>query len=272
MWLSTTGSSALGQPSTNTARSEDSFRHPPTHRDYRRIRRPTRALPSRLLGGRSARTRTKNRVDFAALRVPKHTIKKHAPRETTNVPTPPSPSEELLEKYKSRHEERPWAQPPTPKARPKIPVAPTPPPPPPPISPYSPNTKKSLLTVVKSLDAGLAAYFHKQRKHIKVGTSWQEFFELVDEDRSGRLTFDELAASVLSGTLKCKDLSRYDLRVFFAKADKDSSGEVTLREFTTLIYEVQLSAWPDLTDEACDKAVDILNAAAGHWYRADGNW
>ena len=95
--------------------------------------------------------------------------------------------------------------------------------------------------MVKSLDAGLAAYFHKQRKHIKVGTSWQEFFELVDEDRSGRLTFDELAASVLNGTLKCKDLSRYDLRVFFAKADKDSSGEVTLREFTTLIYEVQLS-------------------------------
>ena len=149
MWLSTTGSSALGQPSTNTARSEDSFRHPPTHRDYRRIRRPTRALPSRLLGGtRSPRSRTKSRVDFAALRVPKHTIKKHAPRETTNVPTPPSPSEELLEKYKSRHEERPWAQPPTPKARPKPPVAPTPPPPPPP-SPYSPNTKKSLLTVVK---------------------------------------------------------------------------------------------------------------------------
>ena len=35
---------------------------------------------------------------------------------------------------------------------------------------------------------------------------------------------------------------------------------------------MQLSAWPDLTDEACDKAVDILNQAAGHWYRADGNW
>ena len=127
---------------------------PADARDYRRIRRPTRALPSRLLGGRSPRTRTKNRVDFAALRVPKHTIKKHAPRETTNVPTPPSPSEGLLEKYKSRHEERPWAQPPTPKARPKIPVAPTPPPPPPPPSPYSPNTKKSLLTVVKKLGRG----------------------------------------------------------------------------------------------------------------------
>ena len=49
----------------------------------------------------------------------------------------------------------------------------------------------------------------------------------MDEDRSGRLTFDELAASVLNGTLKCKDLSRYDLRVFFAKADKDSHSEVT---------------------------------------------
>ena len=36
---------------------------------------------------------------------------------------------------------------------------------------------------------------------------------------------------------------------------------------------MQLSAWPDLTDDACNKAaVDILNAAAGHWYRADGNW
>ena len=61
--------------------------------------------------------------------------------------------------------------------------------------------------MVKSLDAGLAAYFHKQRKHVKVGTSWQEFFELVDEDRSGRLTFDELASSV---ELNART-SRYDL-------------------------------------------------------------
>ena len=66
MWLSTTGSSALGQPSTNTARSEDSFRHPPTHSDYRRIRRPdARGCRVGYLETRRARER-KTSVDFAA--------------------------------------------------------------------------------------------------------------------------------------------------------------------------------------------------------------
>ena len=295
MWLSTTGA-GLGQPSTKTHRSEDSFRHPPTHRDLRRVKRPARAVPSR--SPRSPRVRAKARLprsveeirgetnqarlDFAALRVPKHSVQRHATRDTTNVPTSPLPppplvSEKLIKRAEARESPRTWVNPPKARAAPPTPTPAivTPALTPPPVvqsEPFSPNTKKSLLSVVKALDAGLAAYSLRKGQHVRVGTSWRRFFELVDEDHSGRLTFDELASAVLGGTLRCKDLSRYDLRVFFSKADDDASGEVTEKEFTSLIYTVQLSNWPDIGNAQCDAAVDTLNKAASHWYNCSGNW
>ena len=58
-------------------------------------------------------------------------------------------------------------------------------------------------------------------------------------------------------------LSRYELRIFFAKADDDDSGEVSADEFQSLIYRVQLERWPDLEEEAITEAVDVLNAGRG---------
>ena len=93
----------------------------------------------------------------------------------------------------------------------------------------------------------------------------------VDEDESGRITFDELAR-VCVEPLRIKNLGRYELRCFWRRVDADSSGECTAKEFTSLVYRVRLGTWPDLDDDTCDRVVDVLNAAAEKWHRASGNW
>ena len=74
----------------------------------------------------------------------------------------------------------------------------------------------------------------------KLGEEWKVFFNLVDEDQSGRLDAAELekAMAVLRVSL-----SDEDLRGLFACADEDGSGEVTTAEFQHCVYKLELETW-----------------------------
>eukprot|EP00439_Symbiodinium_sp_Y106_P056076 s1144_g7.t2 len=67
-------------------------------------------------------------------------------------------------------------------------------------------------------------------------------------------------------------VSRYELRVFWRRLDEDNSGQASVEEFGRLMYKIELSQWPDLTDDEIWRVVGVLNQAAHKWHRAGGNW
>eukprot|EP00913_Durusdinium_trenchii_P028664 g26880.t1 len=51
-------------------------------------------------------------------------------------------------------------------------------------------------------------------------------------------------------------------------------GDLTtsIEEFGRLMYKIELSQWPDLSDDDLERIVALLNRAAHKWHRAGGNW
>jgi len=54
--------------------------------------------------------------------------------------------------------------------------------------------------------------------------------------------------------------------------DSDNSGQVTISEFSRMMYCIELSSWPDLSPEERDRCVKRLNEAADKWHHSGGNW
>ncbi|CAJ1330951.1 unnamed protein product [Effrenium voratum] len=63
-----------------------------------------------------------------------------------------------------------------------------------------------------------------------------------------------------------------DLRVLFAEADLDGSGEVSATEWSSMLYRLELSTWPTADEVNVPRAVATINRAAAKWYRAGDNW
>lgn len=100
---------------------------------------------------------------------------------------------------------------------------------------------------------------------------WDKVFDVVNTDRSYRLTYPEFESAV-NDKLRCKDISGNELKAFWRAVDANGSGEVTRTEFGNAVYTLELRSWPELDDGAMERTVRILNAAADHYYRCSGNW
>ncbi|CAE8597010.1 unnamed protein product [Polarella glacialis] len=61
--------------------------------------------------------------------------------------------------------------------------------------------------------------------------------------------------------------------VLWRRLDIDGSGEVSLEEFTILMYRVDLASWPEASSpDDIDRVIRRLNAAVEKWHHAGGNW
>mmetsp|Transcript_44544 Transcript_44544/g.80042 ORF Transcript_44544/g.80042 Transcript_44544/m.80042 type:complete len:1940 (+) Transcript_44544:73-5892(+) len=69
-----------------------------------------------------------------------------------------------------------------------------------------------------------------------------------------------------------KGVTHEDMRVLFALADQDGSGEVSASEWALSLYHLDLDSWPDAHDEDLPNAVECINAAAMKYYQAQDNW
>jgi len=127
-----------------------------------------------------------------------------------------------------------------------------------------------LLSVADRMGSCLVSFYKSRGIHHGMDGNWQKFFQDVDEDGSGRLSFDELDSAVRD-KLRAR-LTRYELRVFWRFVDADGSGEVTLKEFVDLMYRLKMASWPDLDDTALARVVSVINTAAEKWHRCGGNW
>lgn len=131
-------------------------------------------------------------------------------------------------------------------------------------------TDPTLLAVAAKMTDALLAYYQRRGVHVGIDSNWEKFFEDVDKDGSGRMTFEELDNAV-RGMLRAQ-ISRYELRVFWRRLDNDDSGLVTLKEFARLFYRIDMSHWPDMSPAALERVVGTLNKAAEKWHRSGGNW
>ena len=124
----------------------------------------------------------------------------------------------------------------------------------------------ALHSVAQRLNKSLIAYMQKKGAQ---GASWSQFFAESDWDGSGMISFEELDIAVKK-RLKAP-VSRYELRVFWRRLDEDS-GQASIEEFGRLMYKIELSQWPDLSEDEIERTVSVLNQAAHKWHRAGGNW
>lgn len=122
--------------------------------------------------------------------------------------------------------------------------------------------------VVKRLIGALEAYF--TRKPVKTRCSWAKFFQEIDEDKSGLVTLDELAAAVQNHL--GSPITRYELRVFWRRLDSDGSGQATQEEFEQIIHSIEILQWPVLNRKQLSTFVKKLNDAAEKWHGCSGNW
>lgn len=126
----------------------------------------------------------------------------------------------------------------------------------------------ALQAVARQLNKALVA--HAQKRQSDGPPSWARFFMEADTDGSGMISFEELD---IAARRKLKaPVSRYELRVFWRRLDEDNSGQASVEEFGRLMYKIELSQWPDLTDDEIWRVVGVLNQAAHKWHRAGGNW
>jgi len=106
---------------------------------------------------------------------------------------------------------------------------------------------------------------------VKSGTpSWAKFFSEADAQGRGLITFEEFDDAIRR-RLQAK-VKRYELLVFWKHVDADGSGQITPQEFMRLMYCIELSTWPDLTQDELDRCVNKLSAEADKWHHAGGNW
>mmetsp|Transcript_54805 Transcript_54805/g.102773 ORF Transcript_54805/g.102773 Transcript_54805/m.102773 type:complete len:1348 (+) Transcript_54805:158-4201(+) len=132
-----------------------------------------------------------------------------------------------------------------------------------------PNLDATLLSVAKRMGEALNSYYRKLGVHHGV-QSWDKFFADVDTDGSGRMTFEELDNAVRNKLRT--GISRYELRVFWRRVDADDSGMVTPKEFSRLMYRIDIMPWPTLNQAQLERVVRVINTAAEKWHRSGGNW
>ncbi|CAK9046277.1 unnamed protein product, partial [Durusdinium trenchii] len=125
----------------------------------------------------------------------------------------------------------------------------------------------ALHSVAERLNQALVAFTQKKATRGS-GPSWSQFFAENAADGSGMISFEEL--DIARQKLKAA-VSRYELRVFWRRLDEDS-GQASIEEFGRLMYKIELSQWPDLSDDDLERIVALLNRAAHKWHRAGGNW
>eukprot|EP00930_Biecheleria_cincta_P018104 TRINITY_DN1420_c0_g3_i1.p1 TRINITY_DN1420_c0_g3~~TRINITY_DN1420_c0_g3_i1.p1 ORF type:complete len:1071 (+),score=140.28 TRINITY_DN1420_c0_g3_i1:278-3490(+) len=122
--------------------------------------------------------------------------------------------------------------------------------------------------VVKPLIDALKMYFAK--KPMKTHWSWAKFFQEMDEDKSGLVTFDELAAAAQNRL--GSPITRYELRMLWHRLDRDGSGQATQAEFEQIIHSIEMLKWPVLTPKQLSTFIKKLNDAAEKWHGCGGNW
>lgn len=122
--------------------------------------------------------------------------------------------------------------------------------------------------VVKRLTGALDVYFAK--KPIKTHRSWGKFFQEMDADKSGLVTFEELAAAVQDQL--GSPITRYELRVFWRRLDSDGSGQASQDEFEQIMHTSEVSQWRVLTPIELGRFIKKISDAADKWHRCNGNW
>lgn len=126
------------------------------------------------------------------------------------------------------------------------------------------------------LERALQSYWAERGVHSNThcgGGNWGRFFEEVDADSSGRLSFGEFTAALRGKLGKWTgSLSQDDVHALWAHMDPDGSGEVTAKELRVRLYRLELEAWPDAEEGVLRRTVAEMNAAAKRWHQAAGNW
>jgi Ca2+-binding EF-hand superfamily protein len=131
---------------------------------------------------------------------------------------------------------------------------------------------KELSTTVQKLKRALEKWSAHRVQAIKGSPSalWDMFFEFCDDDKSGRLSFEEVDHGCRE-SLKC-DLTRYEMRILWKFVDQDGSGLVDAKEWFQAMYKIELSMWPDFTDSQLVKVIFKINEAMEKWHKHGGNW
>ncbi|CAJ1410903.1 unnamed protein product [Effrenium voratum] len=160
---------------------------------------------------------------------------------------------------------------------------------------------QELLTMKRILQSSLQSFWAKRGKRLKIKDGWELFWKEADEEKYGRLNFQQLEENLRALLMKHSDsllsprtalnsarasmphadetrdpvlkgITREDLRVLFAEADLDGSGEVSATEWSSMLYRLELSTWPTADEVNVPRAVATINRAAAKWYRAGDNW
>jgi len=144
-----------------------------------------------------------------------------------------------------------------------------------------------LRALAQRLEGGLQAFYKEKgilaNTHC-AGGNWDRFFHEVDADGSGRLAWGEFSTEVLGrlskyvlgaktadNSISPEDLRR-DLQALWKQMDPDGSGEVTAKELSLSLYQLEMEAWPEPNEEIVAKVVNEISQAAQHFHRAGGNW
>eukprot|EP00931_Biecheleriopsis_adriatica_P047104 TRINITY_DN2712_c0_g1_i3.p1 TRINITY_DN2712_c0_g1~~TRINITY_DN2712_c0_g1_i3.p1 ORF type:complete len:1988 (-),score=454.39 TRINITY_DN2712_c0_g1_i3:74-6037(-) len=134
---------------------------------------------------------------------------------------------------------------------------------------YTRRVGSALKHVAAELTQAVSAYQAEKGLLSSPAESWARFVHAMDNDKNGRMSFDELVEAVRLHLRA--NISRYQLLVLWRRLDEDGSGEVTTDEFTKFMYRIDLSDWPDASDEEIAGIVRRIQVAA-KWLEADHKW
>jgi len=148
------------------------------------------------------------------------------------------------------------------------------------IIPYVERSSERLQEIAQTLDKSLADYWARRGVHTNVSGNWGKFFEEADDDGSGRLGLAELEEflSTRLRTRGCpagdliKGITKDDLIGLWNKVDADGSGLVTVKEWESCLYRMEVETWPDADAKTLTRVADVISKAAGKWHHCGGNW
>ena len=86
--------------------------------------------------------------------------------------------------------------------------------------------------------------------------NWARLFAQMDEDRSGRLDYDEFRKAVAALGV---EVAVSDLDALWAYVEADGSGEATIKEFQDATYLLMIDGWPVLDKQEKRALVFELN-------------
>lgn len=134
-----------------------------------------------------------------------------------------------------------------------------------------------LRIVCRKIERKLTEEYRRRGIHGEIAGNVKRLFQEIDADGSDRVTFSELDEAIRERLrLDETAVTREDVLGLWTHIDSDKSGALTCDEFQQALYAIHVDAWPDLLaedkEDALQRALGALNAAAEKWHQAGGNW